>query len=263
MLRTHISRTCIFYSSKSRYKSIEKDLASFITFSDINFRNFPWHQIYPLRWLNGWDVWINFFNVVLLKLVRAVAEWVRLYGRATQYQLFVCFWCTDRFEIELDMHRNDICDGLPVLGLVHSDIVYRSEHLLTKKLFYRPLPLLCWRRNQATLSGLVSCLGVLLPRVDYPRHAWLQTMPTCEGDQCRSKKRAVERDDGRKLCDPCESQRQREQQSDDDGTSASNGNIITDADQIVNEMLTYCLFHQKNSSSSAIKRVVMDFYTPE
>ena len=88
-------------------------------------------------------------------------------------------------------------------------------------------------------------------------------MPTCEGDRCRSKKRAVERDDGRKLCDRCESQRQREQQSDDDGTSASNGNIITDAEQIVNEMLTYCLFHQKNSSSSAIKRVVMDFYTPE
>ena len=59
-------------------------------------------------------------------------------------------------------------------------------------------------------------------------------MPNSEGDWCRSKKRAVERDNGRKLCDRCESQRQREQQSDDDGTSASNGNVMTDAELIVN-----------------------------
>ena len=88
-------------------------------------------------------------------------------------------------------------------------------------------------------------------------------MPTFEGDRCRSKKRAVECYDGRKLCDRCESQRQREQQSGNDGTSGGYGNVITDAEPIINEMLTYCLFRQKNSSSSAIKRVVMDLYTPE
>ena len=73
----------------------------------------------------------------------------------------------------------------------------------------------------------------------------------------------VERDDGRKLCDRCESQRQREQQIGNDGTSAGNGNVITDAELIINEMLTYRLFRQKNISSSAIKQVVMDFYTAE
>ena len=53
------------------------------------------------------------------------------------------------------------------------------------------------------------------------------------------------------------------QQNDDDGASAGNGNIITDAEPIVNDVLKYRLFHQKINNSSAIKRVALDFYTRE
>ena len=89
-------------------------------------------------------------------------------------------------------------------------------------------------------------------------------MPSCELPGCRSKQRAQVREDGRKLCDRCF---QKEIEASENVTNDE----VEDEDRpasdvprlVINELLMYCDNHVKNSSRDAIKRVVIDFYTPE
>ena len=44
-------------------------------------------------------------------------------------------------------------------------------------------------------------------------------------------------------------------------TTAEDGASFTRI--VINELLTYCMYHAKGSTRDAVKRVVRDFYTPE
>ena len=94
-------------------------------------------------------------------------------------------------------------------------------------------------------------------------------MPTCERDGCRSKKRATKRNDGQILCDRCHRHREQEDVCDVESQESQDESVYSETDGntnmylVVNELLTYCVYHQQNSTRDAIKKVVTDFYTPE
>ena len=93
-------------------------------------------------------------------------------------------------------------------------------------------------------------------------------MPACEGHNCRIKQRVNVRSDGRRLCEKCDRSRQLEDEaSDDDGNTPRHPDVSEGgacANRIViNELLAYCTYHAKGSTCEAIKRVIMDFYTPD
>ena len=98
-------------------------------------------------------------------------------------------------------------------------------------------------------------------------------MPVCEGDRCHRKQRGIERDYSRNLCDRCH-QRQLQHDPNNDRDGSSEGDVSGDISQrpiaaghdaqmMVNELLSYCMYHQKNSSTDSIKRLILDFYTPQ